>query len=323
MSRLAALWQRRTPLLWPLLPLAALFLAVTTLRRALYRRGLLRSVRLPVPVVVVGNITVGGTGKTPLLIHLAGELVARGYRVGVVSRGYGGQGGPRPRQVTPESDPLADGDEPVLIARRCAVPVAVGVDRPAAAQLLVDAGCNLILSDDGLQHYRLARDVEIAVIDGERGLGNGWPLPAGPLREPPARLASVDAVVVNGTAQPGALAMTLVPGRLCRVSDPNDCRALAELAGSRVHAVAGIGHPARFFATLRRAGLTVVEHPFPDHHPFRAEEIRFGDAGVPVLMTAKDAVKCGSIAGPEHWYLEVTAQPDPKLVEQLLEALGS
>jgi tetraacyldisaccharide 4'-kinase len=298
-------------------PLAALYGGATRLRRGLYRRGWLHSEALPVPVLVVGNVSVGGTGKTPLTIALAEALGARGWRPGVASRGYGGSA-EGPLLLGEAPDPAVAGDEPCLI-RAAGVPVAVGRDRPAAARLLVAAGCDLVIADDGLQHYRLRRDVEICVIDGARRFGNGRLLPAGPLREPQARLAEVDFRVCNGgEPAPGEVPMSLAGDEAQRLAEPAQRRPLADFAGRRVHAVAAIGHPERFFAGLRARGIEVVAHAFPDHHAYRPEDLAFGD-GLPVLMTAKDAVKCVAWAGPDWWSVPVRAE----LPQAFLDALAA
>lgn len=290
---------------WWTWPLAGLYGALTALRRALYRLGVLRRVRLPVPVVVIGNLTAGGAGKTPLTIALAAALRERGLRPGVVSRGHGGrQREPMLLDGTP--DPAAVGDEPCLI-RASGVPVAVGRDRSAAGQLLVASGCDVVIADDGLQHYRLARDVEICVIDGVRRFGNGHLLPAGPLREPLRRLARVDLRVCNGgTPQAGEYPMQLAGGEMATL-DGGRWQELSTFAGRRVHAVAAIGNPARFFASLRDAGIEVIGHAFPDHHAFVASDLAFGDE-LPVLMTDKDAVKCRAFARPHWWRVPVRAE---------------
>ncbi len=317
---MALWWRSRGLLALALSPLAALFCALASLRRLAYRRGWLRSQRLPVPVIVVGNITVGGTGKTPLVVHLVELLRAMGHRPGVVSRGYGGRPSPDPRPVTAAGDPRELGDEPVLIARRTGCPVWVAPRRTRAARALLQHNdCDVLVCDDGLQHYALQRDLEIALVDG-RGLGNGLCLPAGPLRERPARLGCVDAVVANGADRPGAWRMDLQPDGLLSVAAPERARPLQALAGQRVHALAGIGSPARFFETLRRAGLRPLEHGFTDHHRFLPGEIRFDD-DLPVLMTEKDAVKCSSFAGPQHWYLRVSARLDTAAERRLRELL--
>jgi tetraacyldisaccharide 4'-kinase len=275
-----------------------------------------------VPVVVVGNLTVGGTGKTPLVLWLARALRARGRQPGIVSRGYGGRGVRGALRVHAGSDVGVVGDEALLIARRSGCPVAVGRDRAAAAALVAGDGADIVIADDGLQHYALARDVEVAVLDDARRLGNGHCLPAGPLREPASRLSDVDAVVVHDDATgvnewpPGAFPMRL-QARAVRALASNAERSLESFAGERVHALAGIGNPERFFVSLRSQRLDVIAHPFPDHARLRREDIGFGD-GLPVLMTEKDAVKCARFAGPEHWYVSVDAVLAPADAERLL-----
>jgi tetraacyldisaccharide 4'-kinase len=319
-----ALWYRATPPPLALRGLAAIYGALSA---RIAERRKRQAVRLPVPVVVVGNLAVGGTGKTPFVIWLVEALRARGHRPGVVSRGYGGQVRRYPSCVTEDTDPACCGDEPALLARRLRVPVAVAPDRVAAARALVEAAAvDVIVADDGLQHYRLARDLEICVVDGVRGLGNGSLLPAGPLREPPARLQGVNLVVVNGgswrTSLAPCVAMRLRLEEALALRD-GARRPLAQFAGRRVHAVAGIGHPARFFAALRAAGLEPIEHPFPDHHRFVPADLAFGD-DLPVLMTEKDAVKCTAFAAPGWWAVPAQAElsaADGAAVRQLLESL--
>jgi tetraacyldisaccharide 4'-kinase len=312
------IWYDRDSPPWWLLPLSSVYGAAVGLRRHLYSRRLRRSIRVPVPVIVVGNLSVGGTGKTPLVCWLVSHLAERGFKPGVVTRGYGGASGPA-RIIDASADPDAVGDEPVLLVHRTGGPVAVGRDRPAAAQLLVNAGCDVVVSDDGLQHYALARNCEIVVIDGERRFGNGSLLPAGPLREPKGRLAAADAVVVNGGRTPldGTFSMRLEAGSASSVAGVA-VKALSEFAGLTVHAVAGIGNPQRFFDMLRAQGILVVPHPLPDHARLRAADITFGDQ-CPVLMTEKDAVKCLGVAGPNHWYVPVTASFDGGESKMLLD----
>ncbi len=302
---LQAAWYgpRRAP--WWTWPLACLYRAVVVVRLALYRRGWLRSARLAVPVVVIGNLTAGGTGKTPLTIAVVRALRARGWRPGVVSRGYGGTQR-APVLLGDAPDPAVVGDEPCLIHGE-AIPVAVGRERPVAAQMLVDAGCDLVVADDGLQHYALARDVEVCVIDGVRRFGNRRMLPAGPLREPLSRLSRVDFRVCNGgRAEPGEYAMHLSGDDAVALVDGRS-QPLRDFSGQRVHAVAAIGNPQRFFAGLRAMGIDVVEHAFADHYCYLPADLEFAD-GVPVLMTDKDAVKCRAFAQPHWWRVPVQAE---------------
>lgn len=302
---LTTAWHRGHPALWLLWPLSFLYLGITGLRRHAYRHDWLSSQRFPVPVVVVGNITVGGTGKTPIILALIKRLQQEGFRPGVVSRGYGGSA-VYPLQVSERVSTAETGDEPMTIFRRSGVPVVVDPQRSRATGfLLQNTDCDIVLSDDGLQHYALARDIEIAVIDGARGLGNGQLLPAGPLREAPSRLAGVDYVITNGEGYsvPGAFIMQLLPQPWRNVRDAR-CALLG--AGSRIHAVAGIGNPERFFTQLRRQGFEVIPHSFPDHHAYVAADFAFAD-GSPVVMTEKDAVKCTDLAADNWWFVPVTA----------------
>jgi len=325
---LAAAWRRRGPAACLLFPFSLIFKALVAARQTFYRVGMLNRERLPVPVVVVGNITVGGTGKTPLVIQLALALRASGRHPGIVSRGYGGDSR-HVREVTGDSDPKAVGDEPRLLAQRASCPVFVGRDRVAAARSLLASHpeCDLIIADDGLQHYRLARDVELALIDA-RGLMNGWALPAGPLREPVSRLALVDALVLNGTAVSPAptfsgatFSMRLLGDRFHRLDQPMTSCSAADLAGLNLHAVAGIGSPERFFDHLTGMGLAFSAHPFADHYDYRAEDLQF--AGEAILTTEKDAVKLDrlSISLPV-WVLPVTAEVSPDLAAYVLEKLN-
>jgi tetraacyldisaccharide 4'-kinase len=303
-SWLNDIWYERAAPPWWLLPLSLIYGAVVGSRRHFY--AMRKPTRVSLPVVVVGNLSVGGTGKTPLVCWLVARLADLGFKPGVVTRGYGGSSGSI-RLAAPSDAPGVVGDESVLLARRSGVPVAIGRDRPAASQLLVNAGCDVIVSDDGLQHYALARDCEIVVIDGDRLFGNGRLLPAGPLRENRSRLAAADAVVVNGgrALLGGALSMRLEAKRALSLIG-GAVKRLDEFAGHSVHAVAGIGNPQRFFNMLRARGIEVTGHPLPDHARLQASDISFAD-GRPVLMTEKDAVKCELIAGPQHWYVPVTA----------------
>lgn len=315
-----AAWYAPRPTLrtWLAWPWSLLFRAAVAIRRILYRRGILRSERMPVPVVVVGNITVGGSGKTPLVIALCEALRAHGWHPGVVSRGYGGRAD-APRAVDASDDPAIAGDEPPILAQ-AGFPVFIGRDRPAAVRALLAAHpeCDVVVSDDGLQHYRLARDVEIAVIDESRGLGNGFMLPAGPLREPASRLREVDAVVrlvdeARRSDDSRTTYMTQVAQPWRNLREPSRTADVASWRGGGVHAVAGIGNPERFFALVRRQGIAATEHAFPDHYPFRASDLAWPGAKA-ILMTQKDAVKCAAFAGERFWYLPVRANIDPALV---------
>jgi len=326
-------WQRLGGGALVMLPLTLVFMAAVAARRFLYRAGALRSWRAKVPVIVVGNITVGGTGKTPLAIAVVDLLQRRGFNPGVIARGYG-------RVPRREHDPLGVvrvypdlatpehfGDEPVVIARRSRVPVYISPDRPAAARSLLESHpeVDVLVSDDGLQHYALARDVEIAVVGAETRFGNGLMLPSGPLREPVSRLESVDAVVVNGGASddmPGKRRFTMRLGGERFVSLVGNREAsAAEFAlmsrGRNVAAVAGIGHPERFFEHLASLGVRANATAFPDHHAFRAAELKLPGAEV-IVMTEKDAVKCGAFADARMWYLRVEAILPPELEEFLL-----
>jgi len=306
-------WYNGHPLFALLLPLSLVFALIAGLRRAAYRLGWVRAWRAPVPVVVVGNVSVGGTGKTPLTLALVEHLRRQGWRPGIVSRGYGGQGATCPQIVLMDSDAAQVGDEPLLLARRAQVPVVIDPLRVRGVQhLLANSDCNIVLCDDGLQHYALARSVEIAVVDGQRGLGSGWLLPAGPLREPASRLHSVDLVVVNGAWRaagdlPGAAAiMSLASGTWQPVGADAGSMTASQPSAGLIHAVAGIGHPPRFFAMLAGQGFQPIPHAFPDHHAYTAADLQFSPSA-PVVMTEKDAVKCAAIAPPNSWYVPVQA----------------
>jgi tetraacyldisaccharide 4'-kinase len=302
-----------------LLPLAWLFGGLARLRRTLYARGWLARYRSPRPVVIVGNLTVGGSGKTPFILWLAGELTRRGLRPGVALRGYGGAGGPA-RRVGDADSAVAAGDEALMIRRRLPVPVAVGARRSDAVRLL-EADCDVVLCDDGLQHYALERDLEIAVVDAMRGFGNGRRLPAGPLREPASRLREVDAVVVNGDGfeWPGAIRMHLAPVAVVAFRDGSR-RPLADYAGREVVAAAAIGNPERFFALLRAHGLLVETRTLPDHARFTPALAGAGQ-GKPVLLTEKDAVKCNGVGWSGAGWVEVTPVVTGDAAGQLVERI--
>jgi tetraacyldisaccharide 4'-kinase len=313
-----------------LLPLSWVFRLIVAIRRVAYRSGLFSRVRVGRPVVVIGNITVGGTGKTPFTIWLADQLQQQGRRVGIVLRGYGGQSAQWPRDVDRQSSPQEVGDEAVLLANRTAAIVVAGPDRVAAAQRAIERGAEIVLSDDGLQHYRLARDREIVVIDGRRGVGNRRMLPAGPLREPVSRLAQADLRVVSWRSGP-ARQLTPVSATIqacARLTEAialvgGETRSLEAFKGSRVHAVAAIGNPQQFFAALADLGIEVTPHPLPDHVQPAAEDIRFPDQ-LPVLMTEKDAVKCAPLADQRHWAVRMdvmVSQQDAAAVHAMLGRL--
>ena len=295
------LWYHNSPWSWPLLPVSLLYCSTAVVRRRLYVSGLLRSDRLPVPVVVVGNLSVGGTGKTPLVIWLADFLRQQtDYRIGLLSSGYRSEQAEESVMVRADSDPLIVGDEAVLLAQKTALPVCAGRNRLAAGRRLLQQGCNLILCDDGLQHYRLQRDIEIAVVDAQREVGNGHCLPAGPLREPRSRLASIDLTIYHSTTPDSRLSIRSSCRRAWSLANHRLVKSLADFRGQTVYAVAGIAHPGNFFNSLREAGLTVLERPFPDHHRYRSEDLFFAGEK-PVLMTEKDAVKCRLFSPANSW----------------------
>ncbi|MGQ4877400.1 tetraacyldisaccharide 4'-kinase [Billgrantia sp. LNSP4103-1] len=304
-------------------PLEALYRWAVARRAAAYREGRREIWRATVPVIVVGNVTLGGTGKSPLVAWLGRYLAKRGWRPGIVSRGYGGKAGRHegyPLHVTPETPSTESGDEPRMLARLTGLPVVVDPDRPRGAQALLEQGCDILLSDDGLQHLALGRDLELVVVDGRRGFGNRRCLPAGPLREPLSRLAEVDAVLINGApafAPPaGAWTFQLVPARWRNLKDGETWPLEPPPFPGPVHAVAGIGNPGRFFTTLAALGVEAQPHAFPDHHRFSAEELDFGD-DLPLVMTSKDAEKCDGLALVNAWVLEVEAAPPADFVAWL------
>jgi tetraacyldisaccharide 4'-kinase len=317
-------WYRITPLHILLLPVSYIFRLLVALRRALYRSGILPSEKLSVPVIVVGNITVGGSGKTPLTLWLAQQLIGEGWHPGIISRGFGGGETTAPQAVHASSLPDTVGDEAVLMAQRGLCPVWVGRDRPATGRALLNAHpeCDVLLSDDGLQHYRLQRDAEIAVVDGVRHFGNGCLLPAGPLREAPSRLKEVDAVVINGGMSAGGEYWMQLDGSVFHnLLNPETIMRASDFHGLHLHAIAGIGHPQRFFSHLNNLGLEVQAHAFPDHHRYVQIDLAYADADA-ILMTEKDAVKCAAFATEKCWVLRVEAQLDPALTHYILERIA-
>lgn len=324
-TKLQKVWYGREPL-WLfalLIPLALVFAFIVRARRFAYDRGWFAAVRLSRPVIVVGNITVGGTGKTPFTIWLAQRLQAKGWRVGIVLRGYGGQSATWPREVNADTPYAEVGDEAVMLALRTRAIVVADPDRVTAARRAIELGADFVISDDGLQHYRLARDAEIAVVDEQRGAGNGWLLPAGPLREPKSRLKSVDLIVRTRRSEPQAAAASLESEphtgppdvvAMTRVTETvslvdGSTRSLSSFQDAPVHAVAGIGNPDAFFGSLRAAGLTVDSRALPDHAALTRADIDFDD-DAPVLMTQKDAVKCRGIATGRHWAVVLDLELD-------------
>lgn len=321
MNPLIESWYR--PKWWTalLLPLAFIYRMIIAIRKLCYRLGIFKTTKFSSPVIVVGNISVGGTGKTPLVIWLVDFLKREGYKPGVVSRGYipkQFKKNQAPILVNSDADPAQIGDEALLIATRTQVPVAVCPDRVKAVEFLLNNyGCDIIISDDGLQHYAMGRDIEIAVLDGKRRLGNGFLLPAGPLREPAKCLKSVNFVVVN-TGQPrrGEYQMTLIPGDAYNIQHPEQQKPLKAFIGQTLHAVAGIGNPQRFFLGLRDHNLLIVEHAYPDHHQYKRTDINFYGS-LNVIMTEKDAVKCKQMVDSRHWCLPVTAKLDEFFIDKL------
>ncbi len=315
-ARLTAAWYAGHPALGLLRPLEWLYRAVVQRKRARFLAGEGEIYRAPVPVVVVGNITVGGTGKTPMILWLIEHCRRQGLRVGVVSRGYGAQPPHQPWRVQADQVASVAGDEPLLIVQRSGVPLMIDPDRGrAVAALLAAEPLDLILSDDGLQHYRLARDLELVLIDAARGLGNRHCLPAGPLREPVERLQSVDALLYNGASSDpqDGYGFTLRPRTLVNLRSGEQQPLSHFPAGQALHAVAGIGNPQRFFNTLEGLHWRPVAHAFADHAPYSAELLSFSPA-LPVLMTEKDAVKCRAFAADDWWYLAVDAEPSAAFI---------
>lgn len=321
---IAQSWYDTAPVPMGLRWLSKIFLMLIKLRRWAYRRGILKTYQAPVPVIVVGNLTVGGTGKTPAVIWLVNYLRQAGYHPGVISRGYGGQAKNWPQWVTAHSDPRLVGDEPVLVAKRCACPVVVGPHRPDDVRcLLAKSPVDVIVSDDGLQHYALARNIEVVVLDGDRRFGNQYCLPAGPLREPMSRLLTVQFLLNNGgVPQQQEIAMRLNMQQAINLRDPAKRRDMASFAGERVHAVAGIGHPQRFFNQLKSYKINIIEHEFTDHFDFTAAHFASLE-NAPVLMTEKDAVKCFNFAKSHMWFVPVNAEIAASVADQIIEQLTS
>ncbi len=311
-------WYQRTMLSYVLYPLSLLYRSVVFLRKTYYQHK--RQQKFPVPIIVIGNITVGGTGKSPLIIKLVQSYQQLGYKPGVVSRGYGGEGQNYPLAVNHSLDPKLCGDEPVMIAKRCQCPVVVDPKRPRAIEyLLANNDCDVVLSDDGLQHYAMYRDFEVVVMDGQRRLGNGFCLPAGPLREPKSRLKQADLVITNGQARLSEKELSMRVYGVCfrAVADPKLTKPLDAFSDVTVHAVSGIGNPQRFYTSLVELGITSIsQHIFSDHHKFTADDFVFTD-GHPIIITEKDAVKCSTFATESMWYLEVDCEIAPEALSTI------
>jgi tetraacyldisaccharide 4'-kinase len=304
------------------MPISMLYADFMRFRTFLYNIGVRKKHKIAVPVIVVGNITVGGTGKTPLILWLARFLREEGYKPGIISRGYGGESETWPQWIDEHSKADQVGDEAVLMRQQADCPVAVGPKRVEAAHMLLQkSDCNIILSDDGLQHYALQRDIEIAVIDGERRFGNGYMLPCGPLREPIDRLQTVDLVIVNGVIEEQSEFSMAVEGDLAINLVSKEEKLLTEFSHQSCHALAGIGNPKRFFKLLENESISLECHAFPDHYQFSEEDIRFENNENPVLMTEKDAVKCMGIATENHWYVPIKVQPEQPFIDKLLKLL--
>lgn len=317
MIKWETIWYRKSFISWPFIPLSFLFFWIIKIRQALYKKGILKTHIYPLPVIVVGNITVGGTGKTPLVIHIVELLKAQQLKPGIISRGYKGAY-QDVMEVFDTSDPHIVGDEPLLMAKRLKCPMVISRKRIKAIEHLLEKyDVDVVISDDGLQHYALGRQIEIAVIDGLRKFGNGYLLPAGPLREPVERLKTVNCIVNNGGSPDiNEYSMRYQFGNIYNLSNSN-ILPLSAFKSKRVHAIAGIGNPARFFNALMAEGLQVIEHSFPDHHVFDEKEINFQD-DLPVVMTEKDAVKCRNIANSNHWALPIDIAIDSQFDEKIL-----
>ncbi|RKS87851.1 lipid-A-disaccharide kinase [Orbus hercynius] len=317
---IAKLWSGENKLYWLLVPFSLLYGLIVFMRKKLYQLGLFKSWKAPIPVIVVGNLSAGGNGKTPVVIYLVEQLIARGYRVGVVSRGYGGKSDRYPVIVTKDTPATVVGDEPVLVYQRTRVPFAVSPDRTQAVQVLLDNyTLDVIITDDGLQHYALQRDIEIVVIDGKRGFGNGWYLPAGPMRESVSRLSTVDFTVINGANERhylNAYSMQLVPHDAVNILT-HERKSVQELKS--VWAIAGIGDPNRFFAMLKNQQVDLINTTgFADHQQYSKEQLSvLVRSDQILLMTEKDAVKCVAFAEENWWYLPIEAKLTDEFIENL------
>ena len=324
-------WQKRGLWAWLTSPLGGLVCLLAYLKRKAYEDGYFSQNQLNMPLIVAGNLSVGGAGKTPLVAHLSKLLLAQGYQPGILCRGYKGEAEHWPQLATTHSDPLLLGDEAVMLARQTGCPVMAGPDRTVSAQrLIVEHDCNVLISDDGFQHLKLSRDVDIVVIDGARGLGNRFCLPSGPLRESPSALRSADMLVMHGEAAEKSIplpkdvtthGMQLIPGTLYKLSDHSTAEDLPVLKHGRFHAIAGIGHPQRFFKLLHKQGFDIIEHAFADHHVYSESDLRFADS-LPFITTEKDAIKLAHFKSAQTiWVLPVVADLDAAFDATILEKL--
>ncbi len=314
------LWYQKNYLFYFLIPLSWIYILLITLRKVVYKIGIKKIVKFPVPIIVVGNVTVGGTGKTPSLITIANEFLNHNFKVGIVSRGYKSHTRNYPKQVSVYDSPYVVGDEPLLIARRCACPVVIDPNRVRAVQYLLEHfSCDVILSDDGLQHLAMGRNVEIVVIDGKRRFGNQHCLPAGPLREPLSRLKTVNYLITQGNAQLNEFDMFLQPTYFINIKNPQLKYSVLDFPYRKVHAVTAIGNPHRFFHDLKQMNLDVLSYSYPDHYFFSEKDFfKFSEHDI-IVMTEKDAVKCEVFAKDNFWYMEVEAIVDAALLQQLLK----
>jgi tetraacyldisaccharide 4'-kinase len=316
------IWQKKNFLAYLLWPLSFIYRIFIFVRRKFYQFHFLKINYLSIPVIVVGNITIGGTGKTPVVIALALFLKEKGWRPGIISRGYGGNTKHFPCLVHQNSNAREVGDEPILIARHTGCPTMIDPDRSRGAKsLLKRSNCNIVISDDGLQHLSLGRDIEIVVVDGERRFGNNFCLPAGPLREPISRLNSVDFVISKGTAQTNEFKLCLIPDYFYQLIQTKNKQSKEYFLGRKVHAVAGIGNPDQFFKTLRKLGLNIIEHPFPDHYLFKPRDFNYGDDAI-VIMTEKDAVKCVGFVDARLWCLRTTIALDNNFLNTIFNRVN-
>jgi tetraacyldisaccharide 4'-kinase len=325
-------WKNKNPIAYSLWPLSWIYRFIFLIRKCLYDSGFKKKIRFPVPVIVVGNLTVGGTGKTSLIIYLANLLRKNGFNPGIVSRGYHGVARNYPILVTPNSQAQIVGDEPLLIAQKTDCPVVIDPKRTRAARyLLQKTSCDLILSDDGLQHFALERDLEIVVIDGQRLFGNGFYIPAGPLREPITRLKSADFVLIQNNSSNNLPALLnkipyfnfqLKIQSFYQLIDPNNRKDSAYFQGKNLYAVTGIGNPQRYFQSLQAMGLICITHAFVDHYLFKAKDFEKFDKNSFILMTEKDAVKCVALNDERLWVTQTQTICDPKFFEQLINKIG-